>query len=625
MSPSLWLLPALPATAGALLIPVRRAAPALSVATAVATLGLAVHAVVTRPSATARLISGEGLAVDGLSAVMVVTVAAVGLAVLVFAAGERRSGRFHGLMLIFLGAMLATVTATDLVLLLMGWEVMGAMSYALIGYRWRDREHVRSGAVAFVTTRAGDLGLYVACGAALAGGGGLALAGLPGLPPPWRDLVAGGVVLAALGKSAQGPFAFWLSRAMVGPSPVSAFLHAATMVVAGAYLLMRLHALLAVTGWAAAVVAWTGAVTALLLGLVAVAQRDLKQLLAASTCAQVGFMVLAAGVSAVSGGAAHLVAHAAVKSLLFLAAGAWLAALGTKDLAGLHGAARRFPLVGVVFAVGAAALAGVPPLSLWVTKDAVLAGVGQPGLRVVAFAAGLVAALYAGKALAEVWRPADTAIATGTATGTATGAGAGAGTATGAERRASGGVAGAELLPLPVLALVAAGFGVVGLPAVHGWWSRLVGDPGAPGLTAGELALSGIPALALVTAAIAVRPGTSAFPYAGGVFGRWLGLERVARGVVWGPLLGAARWVAWFDERVVQGAVEAVARAGLGAARLAGSPFEAGLDDLVRRAGGAVRRLGGLARRPQTGQVHTYFAQAVVALVVLAVVFAIVR
>ncbi|MEU5862702.1 proton-conducting transporter membrane subunit [Nonomuraea sp. NPDC047529] len=635
MSPSLWLLPALPAVAGALLIPVRRAAAALSVAVSIAvaaaTLGLAVHAAVTRPSATARLIFGEGLAVDGLSAVMVVTVAAVGLAVLVFAAGERRSGRFHGLMLIFLGAMLATVTATDLVLLLMGWEVIGAMSYALIGYRWRDREHVRSGAVAFVTTRAGDLGLYVACGAALAGGGGLALAGLPGLPPPWRDLVAGGVVLAALGKSAQGPFAFWLSRAMVGPSPVSAFLHAATMVVAGAYLLMRLHALLAVTGWAAAVVAWTGAVTALLLGLVAVAQRDLKQLLAASTCAQVGFMVLAAGVSAVSGGAAHLVAHAAVKSLLFLAAGAWLAALGTKDLAGLHGAARRFPLVGVVFAVGAAALAGVPPLSLWVTKDAVLAGVGQPGLRVVAFAAGLVAALYAGKALAEVWRPADTATGAGTVTATGAGAGAGTGagtgtaTATGAERRASGGVAGAELLPLPVLALVAAGFGVVGLPAVHGWWSRLVGDPGAPGLTAGELALSGIPALALVTAAIAVRPGTSAFPYAGGVFGRWLGLERVARGVVWGPLLGAARWVAWFDERVVQGAVEAVARAGLGAARLAGSPFEAGLDDLVRRAGGAVRRLGGLARRPQTGQVHTYFAQAVVALVVLAVVFAIVR
>ncbi|MER6576854.1 proton-conducting transporter membrane subunit [Nonomuraea sp. NPDC001023] len=629
MSPSLWLLPALPAAAGALLIPVRRAAPALSVALSVATaaltLALAGHAAATRPSATARLILGEGLAVDGLSAVMVVTVAAVGLAVLVFAAAEQRSGRFHGLMLIFLAAMLATVTATDLVLLLMGWEVMGAMSYALIGYRWRDRERVRSAAVAFVTTRAGDLGLYVASGAALAAGGGLALAGLPGLPPPWRDVVAGGVVLAALGKSAQGPFAFWLSRAMAGPSPVSAFLHAATMVVAGAYLLLRLHALLAATGWAAAVAAWTGAVTALLLGLVALAQRDLKQLLAASTCAQVGFMVLAAGESAVSGGTAHLVAHAAVKSLLFLAAGAWLAALGTKDLPGLHGAARRFPLVGVVFGVGAAALAGVPPLSLWVTKDAVLGGVAQPGPRVVAFAAGLAAALYAGKALAAVWRPADAA------------------TGAGSERRATGRVAWPELLPLPVLALVAAGFGVVGLPAVHGWWSRLVGDPGAPGLTAGELALSGVPALALVTAAIAVRPGTlmiavrpgkaaiaappgtAVLPRVRGVFGGWLGLERAARAGVWRPLLRAARWAAWFDERVVQGAVEAVARAGLRAARLAGSPLESGLDALVRRAGGAVRRLGGLARRPQTGQVHTYFAQAAVALVVLAVVFAIVR
>ncbi|MFI7463633.1 proton-conducting transporter membrane subunit [Nonomuraea sp. NPDC049646] len=620
MSPSLWLLPALPAAAGALLIPVRRAAPALSVGlsvgTAALTLGLAGHAAATRPSVTARLILGEGLAVDGLSAVMVVTVAAVGLAVLVFAAAEQRSGRFHGLMLIFLGAMLATVTATDLVLLLMGWEVMGAMSYALIGYRWRDRERVRSAAVAFVTTRAGDLGLYVACGAALAAGGGLALAGLPGLPPPWRDVVAGGIVLAALGKSAQGPFAFWLSRAMAGPSPVSAFLHAATMVVAGAYLLLRLHALLAATGWAAAVTAWTGAVTALLLGLVALAQRDLKQLLAASTCAQVGFMVLAAGASAVSGGAAHLVAHAAVKSLLFLAAGAWLAALGTKDLAGLHGAARRFPLVGVAFGVGAAALAGSPPLSLWVTKDAVLGGVAQPGPRVVAFAAGLVAALYAGKALAAVWRPADAA------------------TGAGGERRATGRVPVPELLPLPVLALVAAGFGIVGLPSVHGWWSRLVGDPGAPGPTAGELALSGVPALALVTAVIAarpgtaviaVRPGTDVLPRVGGAFGRWLGLERAARAVVWRPLLGAARWAAWFDERVVQGTVEAVARAGLRAARLAASPLESGLDGLVRRTGGAVRRLGGPARRPQTGQVHTYFAQAAVALVVLAVVFAIVR
>ncbi|NUO98946.1 MAG: NADH-quinone oxidoreductase subunit L [Nonomuraea sp.] len=628
MNPSLWLLPALPAAAGALLIPARHAVRPLSLATAVVTLGLAVHAAATRPVAGARLILGEGLAVDGLSAVMVVTVAAAGLAVLVFASGEQRSGRFHGLMLIFLGAMLATVTATDLVLLLMAWEVMGAMSYALIGYPWRDPEHVRSGAIAFVTTRAGDLGLYVACGAAMAGGGALAFAGLPGLPGPWRDLVAGGVVLAALGKSAQVPFSFWLARAMVGPSPVSAFLHSATMVVAGAYLLMRLRPLLAATGWAPAAVAWAGAVTALLLGLVAVAQRDLKQLLAASTCAQVGFMVLAAGVSAVAGGSAHLVAHAAVKSLLFLAAGAWLGALGTRNLVELRGAARRFPLVGVAFGVGALALAGVPPLSLWVTKDAVLAGAGQSGLHGVGFAAAVVAAAYSAKALGEVWRPAGV--------------------------RSPARVPGWEQAPLPVLAVVAAGFGVVGLPGVYGWWSRLVGDPSAPGLTAGELALSGSVTLAVVPAVIMAhrrtgdlttqRPPKTKRPFAGWpgrapapvfagwlrravvpVFAGWLGLEGVARAVVWRPLLAAARGAAWFDDRVLDAAVEAVPRAGLAAARLARAPFEAGLDGVVRYVAHTAARLGALAGRPQTGQVHTYFAQAAVALILLAVVFAILR
>ena len=177
----------------------------------------------------------------------------------------------------------------------------------------------------------------MAAGAAVAGGAGsLALARLPGAAQPWLTVITIGVVLAAFGKSAQLPFSFWLSRAMEGPSPVSALLHSATMVAAGAYLLLRTHPLLVASGWGAPTVAWTGAATALALGLVAVAQTDLKQLLAASTCAQVGFMVLAAGAGGIAGGTLQLVAHAAVKSLLFLAAGAWLATLGTKQLPALR-------------------------------------------------------------------------------------------------------------------------------------------------------------------------------------------------------------------------------------------------------------------------------------------------
>ena len=379
-----WLLPAVPLAGGAGLavagMRVNRAAPAAGAGTAAVTLALACAAAALRPSGSAPLLAGVAVTfrVDGLSAVMVVTVAVVTLAVLVFAAGEfgprENRGLFFGLMLLFAGAMLVTVTAATLPPLLMGWEVMGATSYALIGYWWREPRRVSAANTAFLTTRAADLGLYVAAGAAMAGGAGsLALASLPHATRPWLAVITVGVVLAALGKSAQLPFSFWLSRAMEGPSPVSALLHSATMVAAGAYLLLRLNPLLAASGWGAPVTAWAGAVTAVVLGLVAVAQADLKQLLAASTCAQVGFMMLAAGAGGVRAGTLQLVAHAATKSLLFLAAGAWLVALGTKQLPALRGAARRYPLVGVTFTIGAAVLAGWPPGSLWVAKDQVLA------------------------------------------------------------------------------------------------------------------------------------------------------------------------------------------------------------------------------------------------------------
>ncbi|MGP3964806.1 NADH-quinone oxidoreductase subunit 5 family protein [Nonomuraea sp. 3N208] len=597
MSALLWSLPALPIVAGGLLLLVRWRPPVVATVVAAVTLVLAVCAAATRPSARTVLFAGieSGAAVDGLSAVMVVTVAAVSLAVLVFAAGEMREPRFFGLMLIFVGAMLLTVTATDLVLLLMAWEVMGAMSYALIGFWWQDPDRVRSASIAFVTTRAGDLGLYLAAGCAMFGGQALALSGLAS--SAWRDLIAAGLVAAALGKSAQLPFSFWLSRAMAGPSPVSALLHSATMVAAGAYLLLRMQPLLAATGWAATLVAWAGALTALLLGGVAVAQRDLKQLLAASTCAQIGFMVLGAGVAAVAGGAAHLVAHAAVKSLLFLGAGAWLTALGTKDLAELRGAARRHRLVGLTFGVGGLALAGLPPLSLWVTKDAVLAAVDSPALYVVSLGGALLAAAYAAKAVVAVWQPGEV----------------------GGRR-----VGLWEMIPLPVLAAVAAAFGVVGLPGVFDGWSRLVGEPAAPAPGAGELALSGGLAAAVVLTMVVVRRRHATVPGRDAWAG-WLHLEQAAVTLVWRPLESAAKAAAWFDDRVIDGAVRAVPRAGMAAARVAMRPFETGVDGVVSGIVAGTARLGRLARRPQTGQIHTYFAQAAVAFVLLALVIVLVR
>jgi NADH:ubiquinone oxidoreductase subunit 5 (subunit L)/multisubunit Na+/H+ antiporter MnhA subunit len=201
---------------------------------------LAAVAAMTRPEVSAPFIAGAeiGLSVDALAALVLPTVGIVTFLVLVFAAGADVGGptagaspaggtraRFHGLMLLFAAAATMTAAATTLPALLFAWEVMGATSYALIGFWWRDEPRVSAGLTAFLTTRTADLGLYVAAGAALAGGAGLALAALPEASTGWRHVIAAGILVAALGKAAQLPFSFWLSRAMEGPSPVSALLH----------------------------------------------------------------------------------------------------------------------------------------------------------------------------------------------------------------------------------------------------------------------------------------------------------------------------------------------------------------------------------------------------------------
>jgi NADH:ubiquinone oxidoreductase subunit 5 (subunit L)/multisubunit Na+/H+ antiporter MnhA subunit len=618
-----WLLVAVPLAVGGLLAAAgrrgNRVAPGVGVAAGVTTLGLAGAAALLRPSASVPLFAGiqAGVRVDGLSAVMVVTVAAVTTAVLVFSVGDvgpaHSRSRFFGLMLLFAGAMLVTVTATTLPLLLMGWEVMGATSWALIGFWWWQPRRIRGANTAFLTTRAADLGLYLAAGAALAGGvASLRLDALPHAAPPWLTVLTVGVVLAALGKSAQLPLSLWLSRAMEGPSPVSALLHAATMAAAGAYLLLRLHPLLAASGWAGPTVAWAGAATALLLGLVAIAQTDVKQLLAASTCAQVGFIVLAAGVGAIAGGTAQLVAHAATKSLLFLAAGAWLTALGTTRLAALRGAARRYRLVGVTFTAGALTLAGVPPLSLWATKDVVLAAAYDHnlGLYAVGFAAAALSAVYSVKAAWYVLRPVPADAAAGYDTeqvGT----------------RHVPSIAG------PPLVLLAAAAVVLSVPVLPGPFQALrhtIGAPAEAGPRGWQLAASA--AAALAAAGLTWRWAAARVPLPAGFTGwltRWLDLERVALFLVVRPTLALARALAEFDDRIVDGAVRHAARGGLRLARVAGRFDDAGIDGLVAAVAAGARRLGTLARRPQTGLLHQYYAQVAVTLAALALFLLIVR
>ncbi|RZU30816.1 proton-conducting transporter membrane subunit [Blastococcus saxobsidens] len=645
MSASLAGLVLSPALTGAVLLLAgrradRAAGPVAVVVTGV-TVALAALVAVTRPRLSAPFLGiVEGgdlrLVVDGLSAVLVVLVTGIALLVTAFAVADLPTdaarARFFGYLLLFVAAMLATVTAATLPALLLAWEVMGATSYALIGFRWEEPGKLAAGTTAFVTTRAGDLGLYVAAGAALAATGSLGLADLNTSGGGWADLAAAGVLLAALGKSAQLPFSAWLSAAMQGPSPVSALLHSATMVAAGGYLLIRMQPLLAATGWAATAAAWIGALTALVLGAVAVAQSDLKQLLAASTAAQVGFVVLAAGVGATAGGTAQLVAHAAVKAGLFVAAGAWLTALGTKQLADLRGAARRYPGMGAAVAVAGLALAGIPPLSLWATKDEVLAGVDGTALHVVGLAAAAVSAVYAGRILVVVLaRPAG-------------------------EEAVDREEPGTRQIPTTttavagVLAVFAAGLGVLAVSAVADAWKVALDADGEPSPGLGDLLLSGVLALVVLglTVTVArVRPATVHWiqrsPLAS-----WAGLRHVLSPR---PALALARVMAAVDDRLIDRVVTSLATGAGRVARQAARADDGALDGAVtglawatrRAADGSARvdagvvdggvratariihRAGRAARRPQTGLLHQYYVQAVVGLGFLLVLLLVVR
>ena len=611
----LWAVPGLPALTGALLALLRpasrRVAWAATLGVASVTVGLAVAVLLLAPAVQAPFVLGSvfGLAVDPLAGTVLVTVAVVALLVLVFAAGDlkRDPSRFGGLMLLFVAAVAVTVTATTLPTLLMAWEVMGATSYALIGFAWDEPGRLQAGAVAFVTTRAGDLGLYLAAGAALAGGAGLRLADLAAAPPVWRSVIAAGLVGAALGKAAQLPFSFWLSQAMQGPSPVSALLHSAAMVAMGGYLLLRVSGLLAAVPAVAAVAAWAGALTTVALGLVAIAQADLKQLLAASTSAQLGFVVLAAGVGGVTPGTTQLVAHAATKALLFLCAGAWLSALGTKQLDALQGVGRRWPLVGISATVGLAALAGVAPLSLWASKEAVLAATlpYSAALYWTGVLGAALSAAYAGRVLGVLWRPAVPGTDPEAAFDT--------------EERGTRRVPGLAGPPLVALAVAAAVLGVLAWPPFAAVLRSAFGDLSSPDPQAAELV--GSAALALAVAAVAWRWRLPAPRWALD----WLHLETAAFGLLVAPALRAATAMARFDGRVLDRAVDGLAHATSRAGARLAVFDERGVDRVVAGVARAVRRAARAALRPQTGQLYQYYLQSLTVLAGVVVVLLLVR
>ncbi len=308
--------------------------------------------------------------------------------------------RYFVYLNLFVFSMLVITLADNLVFLYLGWEGVGFCSYALIGFWYRKPENASAGRKAFLFTRLGDIAFGVALALCFVWFGDLSVTGICARAAtlgPGAAMALGLLLFwAAAGKSAQLPLSVWLPDAMAGPSPVSALIHAATMVTAGVYLLMRLFPVLQASPPVLWLIAGVGAITALWSALAALAQRDIKRVLAYSTISQVGYMFLAVGASDIVAGMFHLLSHAFFKSLLFLAAGCVIKALDEEhDIFKMGNLRRLMPQVGALFFIGALCLSAFPLLGGYFSKDRILLSTFMaPGLSYKLFwAAGFLAAL----------------------------------------------------------------------------------------------------------------------------------------------------------------------------------------------------------------------------------------
>ncbi len=325
-----------------------------------------------------------GMLIDPLTIVMLLIVTGVGFLIHVYSVGYMRDdpdfSRFFAYMNLFIFSMVLLVVANNFLFLLVGWGMVGLSSYLLIGFWYSRTSAVLAARKALVMNVVGDVGIMLAIFLMIRQYGTITYAGvfakaaMHGSGDHVVTALCLLLLVGAIAKSAQIPLHTWLPDAMEGPTPVSALIHAATMVTAGVYLIARCHVLYDLSPVGAGVVAGIGATTALVAATIALVQTDIKRVLAYSTMSQIGYMFLGVGVGAYSSGMFHLMTHAFFKALLFMGAGSVIHALGgEQDLRKMGGLARRLPGTYLLFTVGVIAIAGVPPLSGFWSKDEILA------------------------------------------------------------------------------------------------------------------------------------------------------------------------------------------------------------------------------------------------------------
>ncbi|MDP8977336.1 MAG: NADH-quinone oxidoreductase subunit L [Actinomycetota bacterium] len=660
MAEAAWLIPALPAVSAAAIFAVGRRLPKqgaeigilglavaflLSLAVAVQVFGVNVGAaaahgeghaaafLVERSALLARagdLVVEAGIRVDGLATMMFLLVTFVSLAVHVYSTGymhgDPRYTYYFGVLSLFTASMLLLVIANNLLMLLVGWELVGVCSYLLIGFWWENKANQDAAIKAFITTKLGDVGLMVGVvtlGVSFATfniGEIIEAVEIGDYRPGLLTFALLALFVGCVGKSAQFPLHTWLPDAMAGPTPVSALIHAATMVTAGVFLIARLYPVFSESPAAMAVIAVVGAVTLFMAGLLALVQDDVKRVLAYSTISQLGYMVAALAFS-YTAGVFHLFTHGFFKALLFLGAGSVIHAAHSNNMSDMGGLRRVMPTTFWTFVVGALALAALPPLAGFWSKDEVLAGAlgagGYTGTLVAALGTlgGLVTAFYMTRVLYLVF--------TGDYRGEA-------------HPHESPPVMTA---PLVILAVPAALAGLVNLPFdfAHPYgfaaWTMFdveyfEGHPAEFNLllavAATLLAVGGILAgRALYRRAPAHEPMLELGLISRVLVNKYY-LDLLYNDVIVRPLRDrVAAGLYWLDQHVID---DSVRRTGAGTARLGRVTYDYGdqraIDGAVNGLGVSTNWSGGLLKFAQSGNVQLYAGAMFVGVVVLAIAFA---
>ena len=532
--------------------------------------------------------------IDQLSSLMMLVVTGVGTLIHVYAvaymAGDRGFWRFFAYLNLFVFAMLILVMANNLLFMFVGWEGVGLCSYLLIGYFYEKKAASDAGKKAFVVNRIGDFGFLLAIFLTFQTFGTLDFNRL--LPAAAHVLTPGGATataitlllfLGATGKSAQLPLYIWLPDAMEGPTPVSALIHAATMVTAGVYMVCRMSALFVLAPVSMTVVAVVGGLTAIFAASIGLMQNDIKRVLAYSTISQLGYMFLAAGCGAFGAAIFHLMTHAFFKALLFLAAGSVMHALGGElDLRRMGGLRERLPVTYRTFLMATLAICGIIPFAGFFSKDAVLLGAwtgGGPLLWALGAVAAFMTAFYMFRALfMAFW-----------------------GESRLAPEAARHCHESPPLMtwPLQILAALSVVGGLVGMPFIAG--GNVIGDWLAPAFVGAhphhaqpslEVALMGV---ALSISAVGVIVAWRYY-----VYDRDLPRRTAALYPGWANAISHRYWV---DEIVSAVIVEPLKR---GSALLWRFVDELVIDGLVNGAGAVALWLSRGLRRVQTGYVQTY-------------------